>query len=357
MAKKRPRINLSQPPAPRSGEMEKLFTSPDDVEQAAGLQLVAVRIDAIQPDPDQPRSTFPRESLEELSASISQDGVIQPIELTEVRANVYMIVHGERRWRAAKMAGLETIPAIVRRRDYNVVTRFVRQIVENIQREDLNDVDRAAGMIRLRDLLQEELDHARQEEIPSDKPWASQITWAKVGERLGYSRQRIHQLIKLLDLPDEIKEAVREGTLSERDTRVYQGLRPSQQRALHRARVAGDLTSKEIREVARLLKDLPHLTVHQAMRLLRDPDYGIEPVVQAATQAAADPPAPESWAEQDNLIAALDPTPNSVQRLVWARGHLHRVLPQAQNAAEKQEIVRLLRLIQEDVESLLKALK
>ena len=357
MAKRRQRINLSQPPAPRSGEIEKLFTSPEDVEQASGLQLVAVRLDAIQPDPDQPRSTFPRESLEELSASISQDGVIQPIELTEVRPNVYMIVHGERRWRAAKMAGLETIPAVVRRRDYDQLTRFVRQIVENIQREDLNDVDRAAGMIRLRDLLQEELDQAREEEIPSDKPWSSQITWAKVGERLGYSRQRIHQLIKLLDLPDEIKEAVRDGTLTERDTRVYQGLRPSQQRALHRARVAGDLNDKEVRDVARLLKELPNLTVHQAMRLLRDPDFRIEPAVKAAAQQSPDPPAPDSWPVEEGAIPALDPTPNNIQRLVWVRGHLHRVLPQTQNLAEKQEIVRLLRLIQEDVDSLLKALK
>ena len=352
MAKRRPRINLSQPPAPRSGEIEKLFTSEDDVERASGMQLVAVRIDAIQPDPDQPRSTFPRESLEELSASISQDGVIQPIELTEVRPNVYMIVHGERRWRAAKLAGLETIPAVVRRRDYDQVTRFVRQIVENIQREDLNDVDRAAGMIRLRDLLQEELDRAREEEIPSDKPWASQITWAKVGERMGYSRQRIHQLIKLLDLPDEIKEAVRDGTLTEKDTRVYQGLRPSQQRALHRARVAGDLNNKEVREVARLLKDLPNLTVHQAMRLLRDPNYPVEPAARVDTGVPGDPPVPEELE-----LSASQSTPNSVQRLVWARGHLHRVLPKAQTEAEKQEIVRLLRLIQKDVESLLNALK
>jgi ParB family chromosome partitioning protein len=356
MAKRRPRINLSQPLAPRSGEIEKLFTSEEDVEQASGMQLVAVRVDAIQPDPDQPRSTFPRESLEELSASIGQDGVIQPIELTEIRPNVYMIVHGERRWRAAKLAGLDTIPAVVRRRDYDQVTRFVRQIVENIQREDLNDVDRAAGMIRLRDLLQEELDRARDEGIPSDKPWSSQITWAKVGERMGYSRQRIHQLIKLLDLPDEIKEAVRDGTLTEKDTRVYQGLRPSQQRALHRARLAGDLNSKEVREVARLLKDLPNLTVHQAMRLLRDPDYPVEPAVRVEAGTAGDPPAPEELAEVDSLPASHT-TPNSVQRLVWARGHLHRVLPKAQNEAEKQEIVRLLRLIQEDVESLLKALK
>ncbi|UCC53583.1 MAG: ParB/RepB/Spo0J family partition protein, partial [Anaerolineaceae bacterium] len=223
MAKKRPKISLTQAIKPRGGDIEQLFSADDDVEQASGLQLLALRVEAIQPDPDQPRNTFPQDSLRELSESIRQDGVIQPIEVTEIRPNVYVIVHGERRWRAARMAGLTTVPAVVRRRDYNQLTRFVRQLVENIQREDLNDVDRAAGMIRLRDLLQEELDHARAEGVPSDKPWAKKVTWAKVGERLGYSRQRIHQLIKLLDLPDEIKEAVRDGKLTERDTRVYQG--------------------------------------------------------------------------------------------------------------------------------------
>jgi ParB/RepB/Spo0J family partition protein len=356
MSKQRPRINLSQAPTHRGGEIEKLFSTAEDVEQASGLQLLAVRIDAIEPDPDQPRSTFPRESLEELSASIKQDGVIQPIELTEVRANVYRIVHGERRWRAARMAGLETIPAVVRRRDYDQLTRFVRQIVENIQREDLNDVDRAAGMIRLRDLLQEELDRAREENIPSDTPWGTKITWAKVGERMGYSRQRIHQLIKLLDLPDEIKEAVREGKLTEKDTRIYQNLKASQQRALYRAREAGDINDKEVREIARLLKEFPHLTVHQAIRLLDDPDLRIEPAVKAASQDTPVPPAPESWPEESDL-PAFESTPNNIQRLVWIRGHLHRVLPQAQNEAERREIVRLLLLIQEDVESLLKALE
>lgn len=357
MAKQRPRINLSQRPAPRGGEIEKLFTSPEDVEQTAGLQLVAVRLETIQPDPDQPRSTFPQDSLEELAASIKQDGVIQPIEITEIRANQYMIVHGERRWRAAKLAGMETIPAVVRRRDYDQVTRFVRQIVENIQREDLNDVDRAAGMIRLRDLLQEELDRAHEENIPSETPWSTKITWAKVGERLGYSRQRIHQLIKLLDLPDEIKEAIREGALTERDTRVYQGLRPSQQRALYRARAAGDIDDKETREIARLLKELPAMTVHQAMRLISDPGFRLEPVLSAGAQGGQEPPPPENWPRQDASSPLLEQKPDSVQRLVWARGHLLRVLPRAQNAAERQEIVRLLLLIQKDVESLLQALK
>ena len=328
--------------------------------KAAGLQLLALRIDAIQPDPDQPRNTFPQESLQELSESIRQDGVIQPIEVTEVRPNVYIIVHGERRWRAARMAELDTIPAVVRRRNYDQVTRFVRQLVENIQREDLNDVDRAAGMIRLRDMLQEELDIAGQgEDFQGDKPWAKKMTWAKVGERLGYSRQRIHQLIKLLDLPDEIKEAVREGNLSERETRVYQGLRPSQQRALHRARMAGDVSAGEMQQVARLLKDAPNLTVHQAIRLLQNPEARIEPIFNEATTQSQDDTSPSveesEWLTGDTGAAAVG-HPGSIQRLIWARGHLHRVQPHGLALAEKEEIVRLLLLIQEDIDSLLQAI-
>lgn len=360
MANKRPKISLTQSIKPRSGDIEQLFAAEDDVEQASGLQLLALRVDAIQPDPDQPRNTFPEESLQELSESIRQDGVIQPIEVTEIRPNLYVIVHGERRWRAARMAGLTTLPAVVRRRDYNQVTRFVRQLVENIQREDLNDVDRAAGMIRLRDLLQEELDRAGVEDTASDKPWANKITWAKVGDRLGYSRQRIHQLIKLLNLPDEIKEAVREGKLSERDTRVYQGLRPSQQRALHRALMAGDLSSAEMRQVARLLKDAPNLTVHQAIRLLKEPETRIEPVFDPSTALdVGDGPQGEgdlAWLSADTP-ASSPGQPGGIQRLVWARGHLHRIQPQALSQAERQEIVRLLQLIQQDVNSLLAVLE
>ena len=158
MTRKKTKINLSQPIQPRGGDLEQLFATEDDAEQAAGLQLLAVRVDAIDPDPDQPRSTFNDAGLLELAESIRQDGVIQPIEVTQSSPGRYLIVHGERRWRASQLAGLGTIPAVVRRRDYDDVTRFVRQVVENIQREDLNDVDRAAALLRLRKLMQEELD-------------------------------------------------------------------------------------------------------------------------------------------------------------------------------------------------------
>ena len=371
MTKKRTKINLSQPIQPRGGDLEQLFAGEGDVEQAAGLQLLAVRVDAIDPDPDQPRSTFNDDSLHELAESIRQDGVIQPIEVTQSSAGRYLIVHGERRWRAAQLAGLGTVPAVVRRRDYDDVTRFVRQVVENIQREDLNDVDRAAALLRLRKLMQEELDAAEQH---AGQPWGGKVTWAKVGGRLGYSRQRIHQLIQLLDLPDEIKDAVRDGSLSERDTRVYQGLTAVQQRALHRARMDGALSAVEVRQLARLLREAPEMTVAAAARLLeqtaddepttdsRQPSGLLSadsaPLLPGSPSPLPDEPEPRATAfSSDPLRPARVGAPTSIERLDWVRGHLARVDRQGLTAAERREVLRLLKLIADDVASLMAALK
>lgn len=363
MARKKPKVKLTQPIQPRSGEIENLFAGEDAVEQAAGMQLLAIRLDNIRPDPTQPRQTFLEESLRELSESIKQDGVIQPIEVAEVAPNSYLIVHGERRWRAARLAGLETIPAVVRRRDYDELTRFVRQLVENIQREDLNDVDRAAGLLRLRDLLQDELDAARQSGVETDIPWGSRITWAKVGQRLGYSRQRINQLINILDLPAEIQDDVRDGRISERDTRLYRGLKKSQQRALHKARVAGDISEKEARQVARILKENPDQTVYQTVRLLRQPVEEAEIIPEMLPEAEE---AQESWDEDPTSPHSLTPLPTlapegeritNARRLSYVRQHLARIQRQGLAEGERQEILRLLRLIEQDVNSLIAALE
>ncbi len=358
MARKRPKFNLNQPIQPRTGDLSQLFETEEDVEQASGLQLLAIRVDAIQADPDQPRNTFPAESLQELSESIQQDGVIQPIEVTQIRPNVFMIVHGERRWRAARLAGLETIPAVVRRRDYDQVTRFVRQVVENIQREDLNDVDRAGALLRLRDLLQEELNAFQANDDSSDKPWNTKVSWAKVGGRLGYSRQRIHQLIKLLDLPEEIKTAVREGSLTERDTRIYQGLKPSQQRALHKARMAGDIEGADVGKVARLLKESPDLTTHKAIRLLANPQTTHNPPTStgSGSQTAAPGPTPSPLIPPPEDGTPLSNIPMSIQRIRWARHHLSLFNQATLNANDRQEAARLLALLQQDIESLLEIL-
>jgi ParB family chromosome partitioning protein len=371
--KKRPKVNLAQPIRPQSGDLEKLFTTDEDVEQASGLQLLAIRLEAIEADPDQPRRTFPEESLHELRDSILQDGVIQPIEVAQVGPDRFLIVHGERRWRAAKMAGLETIPAIVRRRDYDEITRFVRQMVENIQREDLNDVDRAAGLLRLRDLMQEELTAAEAGDT-SDQPWASKITWAKVGKRLGYSRQRIHQLIQLLKLPEEIKNDVRSGALTERDTRVYQGLKFAHQQSLHQVRMAGELSQAEIRQVARYLKATPQQSVPEAILIVRQPapppsehefDSSFEsddgPEAAPVSQQQPVDSSPRSlrsgvgWGK-GSIIPTRSGGPTGIDRLDWVRGHLARVNRQDLSAAERRELLRLLRLIQQDVASLIEAL-
>ncbi len=374
MAKKRTKINLSQPIQPRGGDLEQLFAGEGDAEQAAGLLLLAVRVDAIDPDPDQPRSTFNDDSLRELAESIRQDGVIQPIEVTQSSAGRYLIVHGERRWRAAQLAGLSTVPAVVRRRDYDDVTRFVRQVVENIQREDLNDVDRAAALLRLRKLMQEELDAATAGER-AGQPWGGKVTWAKVGGRLGYSRQRIHQLIQLLDLPDEIKDAVRDGSLSERDTRVYQGLTAPQQRALHRARMDGALSAVEVRQLSRLLREAPEMTVAAAARLLEQTadeggvttddgpqttggDRSPAPLLPGFPSPLPNEQEPRATAfTADPLRPARVGAPTSIERLDWVRGHLARVDRQGLTAAERREVLRLLKLIADDVASLTAALK
>jgi ParB family chromosome partitioning protein len=389
MAKKRAKISLAQPVQPRSGDLENLFSSGGDVEQPSGLQLLAVRIEAIRPDPDQPRRSFPEDSLSELSDSIRQDGVIQPIEVTEIAANQYMIVHGERRWRAAKMVGLETIPAVVRRSDYDGATRLVRQLVENIQREDLNDVDRAAGLLRLKEVMQGEMDAAITETARTGGdaarlvPWSRTITWAKVGKRLGYTRQRIHQLIRLLDLPNDIKEDVRQGKLSERETRVYHGLRKNQQQALHRARYRENLSQSEVRSVARQLKEDPAESVSQAIDEVRNPPFqekqevvpalgadaaqGTAPATTAgesgdgvASASEQKQPSPalrsQPWTE-GGILPPRQTRPTSIDRLDYIRGHLARVQRQGLVQAERQEMVRLLNLIRQDVASLLHTLR
>lgn len=373
MARKRPKMSLAQPIKPRTGDMEQLFSTEGDVEQASGMQLLALRVDAIRPDPLQPRQTFQDESLSELSDSIRQDGVIQPIEVVQTGANQYVIVHGERRWRAAQMAGLETIPAVVQRRKYDDVTLFVRQLVENMQREDLNDLDRAMGIIRLRRLMQEELNAAKVEGVQTDEPWGSRITWAKVGKRLGYSRQRIHQLANLLTLVEEIQDAIREGVLSERDSRVYQKLEPEQQRALFQAHMAGEVTYKEVREVSKQLKDTPEQSVGQAIRVLRQPvlqqpvgrgDDLAEPD-QAETAVSPPPtsytptpqtPLPPPDLSDSSILPARSNSPNSVQRLDWVRGHLAKVQRQGLSERERREMLRLLYLIEQDISSLISTL-
>jgi len=256
----------SRPVLQRPTEMpdiDGVFTSSIGDVQAAGLDLKAIRLDRIVPDPNQPRSIIPKDSLEELAASIREQGVIQPIEVDyDTEQDVYVLVHGERRWKAAQMAGLETIPTIIKPSRLDRATRLIRQLIENIQREDLNDVDRARALVALRNQMQAELTvrlaeatETEGEVLPDGKTsWKTRVTWSDVGAKVGLSPSRMTRLRALLELPDAIREDVRKGLLTEFETRPYRGLLPDQQEELHQAWREQGLTADQVKEAAAVLK-------------------------------------------------------------------------------------------------------
>lgn len=194
-----------------------------------------IDLDRIVPDPDQPRRTFDTERLEELAASISTEGVLQPIAVRfDDDLGHYVIVHGERRWRASKLAGLRSIPAVVR--EVPAERRLVQQLMENVVRDDLNAVDRAAALRALRSQLGE----------PS---------WDIVAEAVGIKRSRLFQLLGTEKLPAAVQEDIRSGVLSEKQTRVLQGLNADRQSALHALLLEDSLSNAETERLARAFRD------------------------------------------------------------------------------------------------------
>ena len=155
--------------------------------------LKTLKITEVEPNRDQPRKTFKQESLEELAESIKTYGIIQPIVVSK-RDGYYGIVAGERRWRAAKLAGLEEIPAIIRKDDDEQTNREIA-LIENIQREDLNPYDKALGIRSLMDKYG--------------------MTQEEVSKKIGKSRSSISNTVRILNLAPDVIELVKEGKLTE----------------------------------------------------------------------------------------------------------------------------------------------
>ena len=149
-------------------------------------------IEQISPNPDQPRKRFEDSDLDDLTASIKEKGVIQPLIVRAVGGDHYEIVAGERRWRAAQRAQLHELPVVVR--EFTDVEVLEVAIIENIQRADLNPVEEAAGYRQLMDRFGH--------------------TQEKMAEALGKSRSHIANLLRLLNLPDAVLEMLRRGDLS-----------------------------------------------------------------------------------------------------------------------------------------------
>jgi len=209
--------------------LQALF-SEQEVSQEDGV--VEIRVSDIRPNKYQPRRDFPAEKLEELARSISLHGVLQPIVVRDIIGG-YELVAGERRWRACKMAGLETIPAIVRPFSDNEMMEIA--LIENLQREDLNPLEEATAYRQLLDefgLTQEEL-----------------------SQRIGKSRSHIANILRLLQLPPEIQESVSRGTISMGHARALLGLeKKAQQLEAWRQVVEKGLSVRETEALVQHLK-------------------------------------------------------------------------------------------------------
>jgi ParB family chromosome partitioning protein len=160
-------------------------------ELEVGGELLEIPLTSIFPSPFQPREEFGGEALEELVSSVREHGLVQPV-LVRPRGQNYELVAGERRWRAAQLAGLSSIPALVK--DLDDMQALQVSLVENLQREDLNPLEVAGA---LKDLM--EKFHLTQEEV---------------AERIGKSRSEVANLLRLLNLPPAVQESLRAGRIS-----------------------------------------------------------------------------------------------------------------------------------------------
>lgn len=188
-------------------------------------------VDAIHPNPQQPRQRFEPAALESLAASIRSEGLMQPIIVRASHTSGrYDLVAGERRWRAAQIAGLTTVPALVRDLDDRQLAEWA--LVENIQREDLNPIERAEAF---RGLTQR---HG--------------LSHNEIAQRIGLDRSTITNLLRLLDLDRSVQDLIRDGLLSMGQARAVAGLTdPAMQKALAQRAVAEGMSVRAVEAAAK----------------------------------------------------------------------------------------------------------
>ena len=202
----------------------------DDLKTGGSSSISEIEFSKIQPNPEQPRSIFEEETLEELATSIRSLGVIQPITLKEIGPEQYMIISGERRYRASRMVGLETIPAYIKTAaDENIVEMA---LIENIQREDLNSIEIALAYQKLIDTYG--------------------LTQEKLSERVGKKRATITNYLRLLKLPAEIQMGLKDRKIDMGHARALLPVEdPEVQLALYEQILAEGLSVRNVEEIVR----------------------------------------------------------------------------------------------------------
>jgi ParB/RepB/Spo0J family partition protein len=240
------------PASARAAEPRTALAKALEIEEGVNRLADAreIALDQIRPNPNQPRQTFGEAALDELAASIRQQGVLQPITVVPAEEG-FEIVAGERRWRAARRAGLVRIPALVR--DLSERDRKVIALMENLQREDLNDIDRARGLAELREMLGAETPDAASHELDD-----------AAGSRLGISGRAVRNFVALLSLPPAIQEKIASGRLTEKHGRGLRRIRePELQSRASDLATRLRLTGDETVLLARMALDRPEEDLDQ----------------------------------------------------------------------------------------------
>jgi ParB family chromosome partitioning protein len=205
-----------------------------DVETEGSSNLSEIAIDKIMSNPNQPRREFDQEALTELSNSIREIGIITPITLRQLGDGNYQIIAGERRWRAAKAAGLTTIPAYIRTVEDEGVMEMA--LVENIQREDLNAIEIALAYQHMADTIG--------------------MTQERISERVGKSRNSVTNFMRLLKLPAQIQMALKNHEIDMGHARALLAIEsPSAQIKLFKDIQKNNFTARKVEELVKIIKD------------------------------------------------------------------------------------------------------
>ena len=216
----------------------------DEALKSDNSGVLTVPISQVENCSSQPRKAFDPEALEELAESIRQHGILQPLTVRRLQSGYYQIIAGERRWRAARLAGLTEVPVLVIEADDRKAAELA--MVENLQREDLNPMEEAAGFQALMD--------------------GYRLTQEEAAKRVGKSRSAVANALRLLSLSPAVRKLVEEGKLSAGHARALVPLSPSLQESTANAIVSGGLS---VRQTEALVK---RLSAEKKEAQAKDPD-------------------------------------------------------------------------------------
>lgn len=205
----------------------------DDVMKSESSGSLSLPISQVESYSGQPRKHFDEESLQELADSITEHGIIQPLTVRKLSSGYYQIIAGERRWRAARLAGLQEVPVIVMEADDRKAAELA--MIENLQREDLNPMEEAAGFQSLIETY-----HMTQEEA---------------AQRVGKSRSAVTNALRLLGLSPSVRKLVEENKLTAGHARALVPLSPSLQESAANAIIAGGLSVRQTEALVKRLSD------------------------------------------------------------------------------------------------------